>query len=111
MVHCAELELPKTERCYKNTFFRFNFRLPFEVNNCTIRTYNVVLVSECRFVSKNVVFVSEVCVLVVEDSSDIGICSFTFGTPLNSGVSVSVKLRIITPYRSSRRTYVDAAYC
>jgi len=64
--------------------------MPFEVNNFAIRTCNVVLVSECRFVSENVVFISEICVLVVDDSSNMGIYSFTFGTPLNSGVSVSV---------------------
>jgi len=64
--------------------------MPFEVNNFAIRTCNVVLVSKCRFVAENVVFISEICVLVVDDSSNMGIYIFTFGTPLNSGVSVSV---------------------
>jgi len=79
---------------------RFNFRMPFEVNNFAIWTCNVVLVSECRFVSENVVFVSEICVFAVEDRSDMGIYSFTLGTPLNSSV-VLIKLRIITPHRST----------
>jgi len=58
----------------------------FEVNNFAIRTWNVVLVSECGFLSENVVFVSEICVLVVEKGSVLGIYSFTFATPLNSGI-------------------------
>jgi len=60
--------------------------MPFEVINFAIRTWNVILVVECRFVSENVVFVSEICVLVVEERSVFGIYSFTFGTPLNSGI-------------------------
>jgi len=46
--------------------FRFNFSMPFEVNNFAIQTWNVVLVFECRFVSENVCFICEICVLIVE---------------------------------------------
>jgi len=52
----------------------------FEVNNFAIRTWNVVLVVECRFVSETVVFVSEICCLIAEDCSVLGINSFTFRT-------------------------------
>jgi len=52
---------------FHKDIFRFNFGMPFEVNNFAIRTWNVVLVSECRFISENVVFISEFCVLVVEE--------------------------------------------
>jgi len=41
------------------------------------RTRNV-LVSKCCFVSENVVFVSEICILVVEERSVLEIYSFTF---------------------------------
>jgi len=66
--------------------------MPFEVNNFAIRTWNVVLASECLFVSENVVFDSEICILV---RSLLGIYSFTFGTPINSGIlrSGSAKCR------------------
>jgi len=60
--------------------------MPLEVNNFVIRIWNVVLVSECHFVSENAVFVSEICILVVEERSILGIWSFTFGTLLNSGI-------------------------
>jgi len=72
-------------KLFPNEIFRFNFGMPFEVNNFATRTWNDVLVSECRFISENVVFVSEICVLVV-NRSVLGIYSFTFGTPLNSEI-------------------------
>jgi len=37
---------------FHKQIFRFNFGMPFEVNNFAIRTWNVVLISECRFVSQ-----------------------------------------------------------
>jgi len=46
----------------------------------------VVLVPECLFVFENVVFVFEICVLVVKDRSVSVIYSFTFGTSSNSGI-------------------------
>jgi len=52
--------------------------MPIEVNNFAIRTWNVVLVSEFRFVSENVIFVSEICVLVVEEHLVLGILQFHF---------------------------------
>jgi len=69
--------------------------MPFEVNNFATRTWNDVLVSECPFIFENVVFVSEICVLVVEQRSVLGIYSFIFGTQLNSGIlrSRSTKCR------------------
>jgi len=82
----TENSLNRTLFANKFSVSTFNFGMPFEVNNFAIRTWNVVLVFECRFVSENVVFVSEFCVLVVEESSDLEIYSFTFGTPLNSGI-------------------------
>jgi len=51
---------------FHEEIFCFDFGMTFEVNNFAIWTWNVILVSECRFVSKNVIFVSEICVLVVE---------------------------------------------
>ena len=60
------------------------FRMTFEVNNFAIRTWNVVLVSECRFVSASVVFFSEICASVVKERSVLEIYSLTVGTPLNS---------------------------
>jgi len=54
---------------------RFNFGMPSEINNYAIRTRNVTLVSKCRFVSENVVFISEFCVLVVKEHSVLGIYS------------------------------------
>ena len=63
-----------TGNSYKQTLFhkqifRLNFGMPFEVSNFAIRTRNVVLVSQCCFVSENVVFVLEFCVLIVEERS------------------------------------------
>jgi len=63
-----------TGNSYKRTLFhkqifRLNFGMPFEVNNFAIRTRNVVLVSQCCFVSENVVFVLKFCVLIVEERS------------------------------------------
>ena len=60
--------------------------MPFIVNNFAIRTWNVALVSECRFVFENVIFVSEICVLVVEQRWLLRIYSSTFATMLNSGI-------------------------
>ena len=68
--------------------------MPFEVNNyLAIRTWNVVLVLECRFVSEKVVFVYEICIVVVEERSVSGTYSFTFGTPLNCAFLSSVSTK------------------
>jgi len=76
-----------------------------------IPTCNVVLVSECRFVSENVVFVSEICILVVEERSALGIYSFTFGTPLNSAIlrSDSTKCRFCLrkPFQSQKAVCIS----
>jgi len=60
--------------------------MPFEDNNFAIRTWNATLVSECCFLSKNVVFKSQTCVSVAEERPVLGIYSFAFGTQLNYGI-------------------------
>jgi len=52
--------------------------MPFDINNFAIRTWNFVLVSECHFVPENVIFVSKICVLVVEEQSVLEILPFHF---------------------------------
>jgi len=68
--------------------------MPFEVNNFAIRTWNVVLVSECHFFQK--------CRFRLQNlhfgcgrAFSLEIYSFTFGTLLNSGIlrSGSTKCR------------------
>ena len=95
MVHRSQLEIPKNQCFFCKQIFHFNFRIPFEVNNFVIQTWNVVLLSKYRFVSKNGVSVSEISVLVVEEHSVLGIYSFTFRMLLNSGLlrSGSTKCR------------------
>jgi len=75
------------DRTWVDAMLRWRSKLawPDDVN-FAIQTWNVVLVSECRFVFETVVFVSEFCVFVVEEHSVLRIYSFTFETPLNSGI-------------------------
>jgi len=75
---------------FHKQMFRFNFGMPFEVNNFAIRIWNVALFSACRFVSENVVFVSVICVLIVEQRLVLGIFSFTFVMLLNSGILIAI---------------------
>ena len=69
---------PKTPTLFHKQIFHFNFGMPFDINNFVIRTGNFVLVSERHFVPENVVFVSEICVSVVEEQSVLEILPFHF---------------------------------
>jgi len=58
--------------------------MPFEVNNFAIRTWNAILVSECRFVMS---FSSHKFAFRLWTKRPVlGIYSFAFETPLNSAI-------------------------
>ena len=74
LAYSGQLEIPKTERCSTNKTQNSETKTPFFPKQNGIRK----LVSECRFALENVIFVSRFCVLVLEERSVLGMCSFTF---------------------------------
>jgi len=67
LAYSGQLEIPKTERCSTNKTQNSETKTPFFRNK-----------TACRFALENVIFVSRFCVLVLEERSVLGMCSFTF---------------------------------
>jgi len=77
--------LLKTERSFTNKF-------SVSISKCRLKLIICDVDLECRFslripfYSENVVFISQICISVVEQRPVLGTHSFASGTPLNSGI-------------------------